>query len=86
MLVLTNNTKGILENLSKGMRIAEWKMSPPSPPLLFENSLSPLPFVELSRGNKTKIIHMEHENYCYVKDAKWLEVDQLHVQSFYKGG
>ena len=29
---------------------------------------------------------MEHENYCYVKDAKWLEVDQLHVQSFYKGG
>ena len=80
MLVLKNNTKGILENLSKGMRIAEWKMSPPPPPpFMFENALSPLPFVELSRGNKMKIIHMEHENYCYVKDAKWLEVDQLHV-------
>ena len=77
MLVLKNNTKGILENLSKGMRITEWKMSPPPP--LFENSLSPLTLVELSRGNKTKIIHMEHENCCYVKDAKWLEVDQLHV-------
>ena len=46
---------------------------------MFENALSPLPFVELSRGNKTKKLHMEHENYCYVKDAKWLEVDQLHV-------
>ena len=80
MLVLKNNTKGILENLSKGMRKAEWKMSPPPPPpFMFENALSPLPFVELSRGNKMKIIHMEHENYCYVKDAKWLEVDQLHV-------
>ena len=78
MLVLKNNTKGILENLSKGMRIAEWKMSPP-PPFMFENALSPLPFVELSRGNKTKKLHMERENYCYVKDAKWLEVDQLHV-------
>ena len=78
MLVLKNNTKGILENLSKGMRIAEWKMSPPAP-FMFENALSPLPFVELSRGNKTKKLHMEHENYCYVKDAKWLEVDQLHV-------
>ena len=76
--MLKNNTKGILENLSKGMRIAEWKMSPP-PPFMFENALSPLPFVELSRGNKTKKLHMEHENYCYVKDAKWLEVDQLHV-------
>lgn len=87
MLVLKNNTKGILENLSKGMRIAEWKMSPPpSPPFMFENSLSPLTLVELSSGNKTKVIQMEHENCCYVKDAKWLEVDQLHVQSFYKGG
>ena len=80
MLVLKNKTKGILENLSKGRRKAEGKMSPPPPPpFMFENALSPLPFVELSRGNKMKIIHMEHENYCYVKDAKWLEVDQLHV-------
>ena len=53
---------------------------------MFENALSPLPLVELSSGNKTKVIQMEHENCCYVKDAKWLEVDQLHVQSFYKGG
>ena len=67
--MLKNNTKGILENLSKGMRMAEWKMSPlplPPPPFMFENALSPLPLVELSRGNKTKIIQMEHENYCYV--------------------
>ena len=26
----TNNAKGILENLSRGMRMAEWKMSPPA--------------------------------------------------------
>ena len=25
----TNNAKGILENLRRGMRMAEWKMSPP---------------------------------------------------------
>ena len=46
---------------------------------MFEKALLPLPLVELSRGNKTKIMQMEHENYCYVKDTIWLEVDQLHV-------
>ena len=29
-LVPTNNAKGILENLSLGMRMAEWKVNPPS--------------------------------------------------------
>lgn len=33
-----NNAKGALENLSKGMHIAEWKMSSP----LFQNALLPL--------------------------------------------
>ena len=33
-----NNAKGILENLSRGMHIAQWKMSSP----LFQNSLLPL--------------------------------------------
>lgn len=81
MLVLKNNTKGILENLSKGMHMAEWKMSfpPPHAPFMFENALPPLPLVELSGGDKTKMIQIDHENYCYFKDANWLEVDQLHV-------
>ena len=35
LLVLMNNTKGILENLSRGM--AEWEMSPP-PPLISKRS------------------------------------------------
>ena len=52
---------------------------PPTSPFMFEISLSSLPLVELSRTNKTKVTQMEHENYCYVKDANWLEVDQLHV-------
>ena len=30
MLVPTINAKGILENLSRGMRMAEWNMTPPS--------------------------------------------------------
>ena len=30
LLVPMNNAKGILENLSRGMRMAEWKVNPPS--------------------------------------------------------
>ena len=29
VLVPTKNTKGVLKNLSRGMRMAEWKMSSP---------------------------------------------------------
>ena len=38
LLVPMNNSKGILENLSRGMHIAQWKMSSP----LFQNALLPL--------------------------------------------
>ena len=30
LLVPTKNAKGVLENLSRGMRMAEWKMSSPT--------------------------------------------------------
>ena len=38
LLVPMNNAKGVLENLSRGMDIAEWKMSSPK----FQNALPPL--------------------------------------------
>ena len=38
LLVPMNNAKGVLENLSRGMHIAEWKMSS----LLFQNAPLPL--------------------------------------------
>ena len=38
LLVPTINAKGILENLSRGMRMAEWNMTPPT----FHNTLLPL--------------------------------------------
>ena len=34
----TNDAKGILENPSRGMPMAEWKMSPPPLPLVSKRS------------------------------------------------
>ena len=41
LLAPTINAKGILENLSRGMRMAEWNMIPPPHPT-FHNTLLPL--------------------------------------------
>ena len=40
--MLTNNAKGILKNLIRGMRMAEWTMSPHPPPPPFLNAPPPL--------------------------------------------
>ena len=42
LLVSMINAKGILENLSRGMHMAEWNMTPPPPHPTFHNTLLPL--------------------------------------------
>ena len=52
MLVPTINAKGILENLSRGMRMAEWNMTPlpPPPPHVSQHSAASVKYMK-GQGN-----------------------------------